>query len=103
MHQFVPVAADAKDYTEQGFTVVQSARQDGIFQGQAFVASLGKGLPGELVLKAAAKQVALEQLSLAELQAELDRGLVAIIADTSGFHGLITRVDLLNHLRKALP
>jgi hypothetical protein len=30
--------------------------------------------------------------SLAELQAELDRGLVAIIADASGFHGLITRV-----------
>ena len=40
--------------------------------------------------------------SLAELQAELDRGLVAIIADGSGFHGLITRVDLLNHLRRSL-
>jgi cystathionine beta-synthase len=41
--------------------------------------------------------------SLAELQAELDRGLVAIIADASGFHGLITRFDLLNHLRRTLP
>ena len=41
--------------------------------------------------------------SLAALQAELDRGLVAIIADASGFHGLITRVDMLNHLRRALP
>ncbi|WP_330114762.1 pyridoxal-phosphate dependent enzyme [Pseudomonas sp. JS3066] len=40
--------------------------------------------------------------SLAELQAELDRGLVAIIADASGFHGLITRSDLLNHLRRTL-
>ncbi|MNT94239.1 hypothetical protein D3C72_2358790 [compost metagenome] len=40
--------------------------------------------------------------SLAELQAELDRGLVAIIADASGFHGLITRFDLLNHLRRSL-
>jgi len=40
--------------------------------------------------------------SLAQLQAELDRGLVAIIADASGFHGLITRVDLLNHLRRSL-
>jgi cystathionine beta-synthase len=40
--------------------------------------------------------------SLAELQAELDRGLVAIIADASGFHGLITRVDMLNHLRRSL-
>ncbi|MNG24101.1 CBS domain protein [compost metagenome] len=40
--------------------------------------------------------------SLEKLQAELDRGLVAIIADASGFHGLITRVDLLNHLRRSL-
>jgi cystathionine beta-synthase len=39
---------------------------------------------------------------LARLQAELDRGLVAIIADASGFHGLITRVDLLNHMRRSL-
>ena len=39
---------------------------------------------------------------LAELQAELERGLVAIIADAAGFHGLITRVDLLNHLRRSL-
>lgn len=40
--------------------------------------------------------------SLARLQEELDRGHVAIIADASGFHGLITRVDLLNHLRRSL-
>jgi cystathionine beta-synthase len=40
--------------------------------------------------------------SLAELQTELDRGLVAIIADAGGFYGLITRVDLLNHLRRSL-
>ncbi|MBT2301091.1 cystathionine beta-synthase [Variovorax paradoxus] len=40
--------------------------------------------------------------SLAELEAVLDRGLVAMIADESGFHGLITRVDLLNHLRRSL-
>ena len=38
-----------------------------------------------------------------ELRAVLDKGLVAIIADDSGFHGLITRFDLLNHLRKARP
>lgn len=41
--------------------------------------------------------------SLAELQAELASGLVAIIADATGFHGLITRFDLLNHLRRSLP
>ena len=40
--------------------------------------------------------------SLAELEAVLDRGLVAIIADEAGFHGLITRFDLLNHLRRTL-
>jgi cystathionine beta-synthase len=40
--------------------------------------------------------------SLAELEAVLDRGLVAIVADARGFHGLITRVDLLNHLRRTL-
>ena len=40
--------------------------------------------------------------SLAELEAVLDKGLVAIIADGSSFHGLITRFDLLNHLRRTL-
>lgn len=40
--------------------------------------------------------------SLAELRAVLDRGLVAIVADAQGFHGLITRFDLLNHLRRTL-
>ena len=43
------------------------------------------------------------QASLAELRAVLDRGLAAIIADAQGFHGLITRSDLLNHLRRSLP
>ena len=41
--------------------------------------------------------------SLDELRAVLDRGWVAIVADAHGFHGLITRVDLLNHLRRTLP
>jgi cystathionine beta-synthase len=40
--------------------------------------------------------------SLAELENVLDKGLVAIVADSSGFHGLITRFDLLNHLRRTL-
>jgi len=40
--------------------------------------------------------------TLEELRAVLDRGLVAIIADDAGFHGLITRVDLINHLRRKL-
>ena len=40
--------------------------------------------------------------SLAEVEAVLDRGHVAIVADASGFHGLITRVDVLNHLRRSV-
>jgi cystathionine beta-synthase len=39
--------------------------------------------------------------SIEELRGVLDSGLVAIVADAAGFHGLITRFDLLNHLRKA--
>jgi cystathionine beta-synthase len=38
--------------------------------------------------------------SLQALRSVLDRGLVAIVADADGFHGLITRFDLLNHLRR---
>ncbi|MEI7432193.1 MAG: CBS domain-containing protein, partial [Betaproteobacteria bacterium] len=37
---------------------------------------------------------------LNELKDVLARGLVAIIADSNQFYGLITRFDLLNHLRK---
>ncbi|WP_026259022.1 pyridoxal-phosphate dependent enzyme [Uliginosibacterium gangwonense] len=48
--------------------------------------------------------LALETLSpdasLEKLRETLDRGLVAIIADNAHFYGLITRFDLLNHLRK---
>ena len=40
--------------------------------------------------------------SLETLRATLDRGLVAIIADSEHFYGLITRFDLLNHLRRTL-
>lgn len=39
---------------------------------------------------------------LARLRATLDRGLVALIADGDHFYGLITRFDLLNHLRRTL-
>jgi cystathionine beta-synthase len=40
--------------------------------------------------------------SIEALQNVLDRGLVAIIADGAGFHGLVTRTDLLQHLRRSL-
>jgi len=29
-----------------------------------------------------------------------DQGLVAVVNDEAGFHGLITRIDVLNYLRK---
>ena len=55
---------------------------------------------------AVAMSPALETLpptaSIDQLQRVLDRGLVAIIADPDHFHGLVTRVDLLQHLRRSL-
>jgi cystathionine beta-synthase len=42
------------------------------------------------------------QASLETLEAVLARGLVAIVADDAKFYGLITRFDLLNHLRRRL-
>ena len=40
--------------------------------------------------------------SLEQLRAVLDQGLVAIIASPERFYGLITRFDLLNHLRRSV-
>jgi cystathionine beta-synthase len=40
--------------------------------------------------------------SLSALRSMLDRGLIAIIVDDERFYGLITRFDLLNHLRRSL-
>ena len=41
--------------------------------------------------------------SLESLLPIFDRGQVAIVRDGDKFHGLITRIDLLNHLRRRLP
>ena len=55
---------------------------------------------------ASAMSQALETLrpdaGLPALRAVLDRGLVAIVADDTRFYGLVTRFDLLNHLRRTL-
>ena len=40
--------------------------------------------------------------SMAQLRTILDAGLSAVIADETQFYGLITRFDLLNHLRRTL-
>jgi cystathionine beta-synthase len=37
-----------------------------------------------------------------QLRDILDRGLTAVIVDGDRFYGLITRFDLLNHLRRTL-
>jgi len=50
----------------------------------------------------AAPQTLPPKASLEELEEVLDRGLVAMVSDAEGFHGLITRFDLLNHLRRTL-
>jgi cystathionine beta-synthase len=42
------------------------------------------------------------EASMQQLRDILDRGLTAVIADDSQFYGLITRFDLLNHLRRNL-
>lgn len=55
-HQFSPDDEAAKSLRQQGITVVQSARMDGIARGQAVVASTADGLPGDLILKATASQ-----------------------------------------------
>ena len=41
--------------------------------------------------------------SIDDLMPIFDAGLVAIVADEAGFHGLITRIDMLNFLRKNRP
>jgi cystathionine beta-synthase len=43
------------------------------------------------------------EASLDAVTAVLDKGLVAVIASDNKFHGLITRTDVLNHLRRRLP
>jgi cystathionine beta-synthase len=49
-----------------------------------------------------ALQILPPNAGLTELRKVLDSGMVAIVADAGGFHGLITRFDLLNHLRQHL-
>ncbi len=53
--QFKSDAATASKYTKNGFTAVQTAKMDGIFQGQAVTVSLAKGLPNDLIYNANAR------------------------------------------------
>lgn len=55
---FEPGSKEAETLREQGFTVVQSVKQDGILRGRAFVATLGEGIPNDLLLRPYARQCA---------------------------------------------
>lgn len=50
--QFKPDSATASKYTKNGFTAVQTAKFDGIFQGQGVTVSLANGLPNDLIYNA---------------------------------------------------
>ncbi|RCW30935.1 amidohydrolase family protein [Pseudidiomarina tainanensis] len=52
---FATSSKDAKSYIEQGFTAVQSARLDGIFQGQATTVSLADTITNNAVYNAKAR------------------------------------------------
>jgi imidazolonepropionase-like amidohydrolase len=49
--RFSPDEEAASSLRKRGFTTVQAAKLDGIFRGRAFVTSLGRGLPNDLVLE----------------------------------------------------
>jgi len=64
-------------------------------QGAHFKAQVGGAMTSTL-------QTLAPSASMARLRDILDRGLTAVIADGERFYGLITRFDLLNHLRRTL-
>ncbi|MDZ4723789.1 MAG: amidohydrolase family protein [candidate division Zixibacteria bacterium] len=49
---FKPEKEAADKFLEQGITVVQSSKMDGIFRGRSFVTDLSQGLSNEAVIKA---------------------------------------------------
>ena len=50
--QFKPDSTTANKYIKNGFTAVQTAKFDGIFQGQGVTVSLAEGLPNDLIYNA---------------------------------------------------
>jgi imidazolonepropionase-like amidohydrolase len=56
--EFKGDATSAEKFIENGFTAVQTAKQDGIFQGQAVTVSLGNGIPNSLIYNANASHFA---------------------------------------------
>ncbi|RUO78875.1 amidohydrolase [Idiomarina tyrosinivorans] len=54
--EFETQPEQAKQYIEQGFTSVQTARQDGIFQGQAVTVSLANNIANDVIYRANSRQ-----------------------------------------------
>jgi imidazolonepropionase-like amidohydrolase len=52
--EFKGDSKSAEKYVKNGFTSVQTAKQNGIFQGQGVTVSLGAGIPNDLVYNATA-------------------------------------------------
>ena len=88
------------DYTAPS-TLAEAVRALADGGDDAKVLAGGHSLLPVLKLRMAAPALIVDLGNIDELRGVLDRGLVAIVADAGGFHGLITRFDLLNHLRKA--
>jgi len=89
---------------EEGRLVGFLDESDLLFHASRSGAGGGHALDGK-VAEAMSRDLRTVQASasLDELKALLDQGLVAIVLEGERFLGLITRVDLLNHLRRALP
>jgi cystathionine beta-synthase len=86
--------------------VIEDGRLVGIVDESDLLLKVG-GQPGEFAaLVASGMTTRVETLApgagLPALRDTLDRGLTAVIRDGDTFYGLITRFDLLNHLRRTL-
>ena len=62
----------------------------------------GFGAPVRAAMSMRVETVGLDT-PLAALMHTFDKGHVAVVVDNGRFHGLITRMDVLNHLRMAVP
>jgi cystathionine beta-synthase len=86
--------------------VIENARLAGIIDESDLLLHVTRE-PGRFAAPVAGTMTAQPQTlrpsaSMQQLRAILDRGLTAVIADDDRFYGLITRFDLLNHLRRTL-
>ncbi len=86
--------------------VLEKGRLVGIVDESDLLLTVAGGGAGFASLVGEAMTARLDTLrpgaGLAALRHTLDRGLTAVVADGDTFYGLITRFDLLNHLRRTL-